>query len=444
MRKKLREILYSRIGIKPESRIILAVSGGIDSMVMLYLFKELDHDLLVAHCNFKLRGEESDMDESFLKQQCEQMAIPFISRSFNTEEYAEEKSISLQMAARDLRYNWFQELITEKKFDFLATAHNLNDQIETFFINLSRGTGIKGLTGIPVKKGILLRPLIQFGREEISGFAEDNNVEWREDASNIKTYYKRNKIRHELIPVLMKLNPSFVKTMQENFQILSEVESIYLDFVKSRTEDLLQKKSDFIRIPIQGLLNEKYGLSVLYEILSPLNFSTTDINNIWNKLDTATPGKKFLSGTHRLIKDREFLLIEDLKNDERKLFYIEQYQSEIFQPVHLLLKYLENKQDFSPFAKSNIAYLDADRLDFPLLLRKWHPGDYFYPFGMNNSKKLSDYFVDNKFSIPMKENTWILCSHEEIVWIIGHRIDNRFRVKNSTKRILRIECLNKA
>lgn len=439
MQEKFRKDLYNRNVISPSHKVILAVSGGIDSMVMTDLFSRMDNELLVTHCNFSLRGEESDEDEVFVKEYCSRKSIPFISKRFDTISFAEENNISVQMAARELRYKWFYELQLEKDFDFIATAHNLDDQIETFFINLTRGTGIRGLTGISEKNGILIRPLIQFTRDKIEAYANRHGIEWREDTSNLSIKYIRNKFRHQIIPLMKDMNPSFEKTMADNMDKLKQVQSVYLKHIEERKGFILRRSGKQFIISINTLLREEFGEYILYEILSDLSFSASAIKDIWNSLE-ALPGKKFYSESHRLIKDREELIIEAVKSLEEKKYYIDREQREVNFPLKVSIDYVDNV-DFVIPPYPDIACLDADKLNFPLIIRKWHPGDYFHPLGMKNSKKLSDFFVDNKFSIPQKENTWLLCSGQDIAWIIGYRIDDRFKISNETRNIMKIQVM---
>lgn len=408
-------------------------------MVMTDLFSRMDNELLVTHCNFSLRGEESDEDEVFVKEYCSRKSIPFISKRFDTISFAEENNISVQMAARELRYKWFYELQLEKDFDFIATAHNLDDQIETFFINLTRGTGIRGLTGISEKNGILIRPLIQFTRDKIEAYANRHGIEWREDTSNLSIKYIRNKFRHQIIPLMKDMNPSFEKTMADNMDKLKQVQSVYLKHIEERKGFILRRSGKQFIISINTLLREEFGEYILYEILSDLSFSASAIKDIWNSLE-ALPGKKFYSESHRLIKDREELIIEAVKSLEEKKYYIDREQREVNFPLKVSIDYVDNV-DFVIPPYPDIACLDADKLNFPLIIRKWHPGDYFHPLGMKNSKKLSDFFVDNKFSIPQKENTWLLCSGQDIAWIIGYRIDDRFKISNETRNIMKIQVM---
>ncbi len=439
MQEEFQKTFYGKNLIAPSHKIILAVSGGIDSMVMADLFSRMENELMVAHCNFSLRGKESDEDEEFVRDYCSRKSMPFVSKRFDTIAYAEENNISIQMAARDLRYNWFYELHHEKNFDFVATAHNLDDQIETFFINLTRGTGIRGLTGISARSGILIRPLIRFTRHRIEAYADRHRISWREDTSNLSIKYIRNKFRHQILPLMKDVNPSFENTMEDNMDKLSKVQSVYLKYIEERKSYILRRSGKQYIIIINTLLKEEFGENILYEILSDLNFSASAIKDIWKSLE-ASPGKKFYSDTHRLIKDREELIIEAKKPSEEKKYYIDQEQKEVNVPLHLSIAYSENKNfEIPPYP--DIACLDADKLDFPLIIRKWHPGDYFHPLGMSSTKKLSDFFIDNKFSIPQKENTWLLCSGQDIAWIIGHRIDERFKIRDETRNVMKIQVM---
>lgn len=431
-----REKLTENIYLTPGSRIILTVSGGIDSTVMAYLFHLLQYELIVTHCNFGLRGSESDGDEEFVRNFCQEKQLKFISEKFQTRRYASENGLSIQMAARELRYSWFEKIRLRYGFDFIATAHNLDDQVETFFINLSRGTGIRGLSGISFRNGNIIRPLIFFTRKEIREFANQHQIRWREDSSNSSLKYSRNKIRHSIIPLFKETNPSFERTMVENMRKICMAQDVYLQFIMSRKEMIIRGSDKFQIIGILDLLKEEFGEAILYEILTGFNFSSHVIADIWNSLEAA-PGKKFFSDTHRLIKDRNELIIEPHVEEEERKFYIEENQANVTEPIEMKLEKILFRNYTIP-SYPDIASLDMDKLDFPLILRKWHTGDYFYPLGMENPKKLSDFFIDNKFSIPQKEQTWLLCSGQDIVWVIGHRIDDRFKLTPRTQHVLKV------
>lgn len=422
----------------PTDRILFAVSGGVDSSVMLDLFSRLGYEGVIAHCNFKLREEESDQDEKFVKSLAEKYDLPFVTTSFNTREYAKNNGVSIQMAARDLRYDWFEELRVQISCDLIATAHNKNDLTETFLINLARGSGIRGLTGIKEQSGKLIRPMLFATREEIENYASQSGLEWREDASNASLKYSRNKIRHKLVPIFREINPRFDDIMIENMQRLRSVEEIFIEQLEIKKKQLLIREQNFIRIPINELLNNKSRDIWLYEILNDFNFSTSVIRDVSRSL-TAQSGKAFYSGTHRLIKDRSDLIIEIIKENQQRRYYIEDPLDQIEDPVKLDIEIEEIKPGFAIPHYPDAAWLDLDKLIFPLIIRKWEKGDYFQPLGMKNMKKVSDFFIDNKLSISQKELTWILTSGKNIVWIIGLRIDERYKITSETKRALRVK-----
>ncbi len=423
-----------------DHKIILAVSGGIDSIVMLDLFMKLGYSCCIAHCNFKLRNEDSNLDELFVRQLSEKYNIPFYSKTFDTLEYSEANRLSIQMAARELRYEWFEDLRNEIKYDLIATAHNKNDVTETFFINLSRGTGIRGLSGIPPKSGRLVRPLIFFEREDIQNYAEQNELNWREDITNSQTKYSRNKIRHHIIPAFKELNPGFVNTMWENINRLQQAEGIYLSSLQKVKERMLVRTKDHIWISVPEIKKLEPIFTWLYELLSDFDFSASVVKNILKNLGSIS-GKQFLSPTHRLVKDREKLIIQPLKGQIFKRYYIDDLTQDVQEPLKLELTILNNFNKSKISNDPDTAWLDLDKLEFPLLIRKWEAGDYFIPLGMKNMKKLSDFFIDNKLSLPEKENIWLLLSGTKIAWIIGKRIDDRFKISHETQRALQIHII---
>lgn len=423
-----------------DHKIILAVSGGIDSIVMLDLFMKSGYSCCIAHCNFKLRNEDSNLDELFVRQLSEKYNIPFYSKTFDTLEYSETNRLSIQMAARELRYEWFEDLRNEIKYDFIATAHNKNDVTETFFINLSRGTGIRGLSGIPPKSDRLVRPLIFFEREDIQNYAEQNELNWREDITNSQTKYSRNKIRHHIIPAFKELNPGFVNTMWENINRLQQAEGIYLSSLQKVKERMLVRTKDHIWISVPEIKKLEPTFTWLYELLSDFDFSASVVKNILKNLDSIS-GKQFLSPTHRLVKDREKLIIQPLKSQIFKRYYIDDLTQDLQEPLKLELTIINNFNKSKISNDPDTAWLDLDKLEFPLLIRKWEAGDYFIPLGMKNMKKLSDFFIDNKLSLPEKENIWLLLSGTKIAWVIGKRIDDRFKISHETQRVLQIHII---
>lgn len=425
--------LYHGLQVSPDDKILLAVSGGVDSMVMSHLFLESRNPLILAHCNFRLRAGEADDDESFVADFCQQNNIPFYLKAFDTNAYASEKNISIQMAARELRYSWFEELRVETRCKYIATAHNQDDKSESFFINLLRGTGIKGLSGMTQINEPLLRPVLNFSRSEILQYARDHKITWREDSSNSSLKYKRNKIRHEVIPVFREMNPSFNTTMERNMKNLSMINDLANDYIAAAKKRLIKLKGGITEIPVSELKKEKFLPLLCWEILSEYNFSPSAIENILENLDDSS-GKIFFSPSCRLVKDRDFLIIDRRSKTDSRRYYIEENQTFISTPFAMEIR-SHSAQGFSIPVDRKTACLDTDKLEFPLILRKWISGDYFKPLGMENHKKISDFFIDNKFSIPQKENTWLLCSGENIVWVAGHRIDDSYKITETTTRI---------
>jgi tRNA(Ile)-lysidine synthase len=418
-------------------RILIAVSGGVDSVVLLDLFMEAGYFCGIAHCNFNLRGKESEDDELFAKDLANKYQIPFFSKSFETSEYAMLNKLSIQMAARELRYEWFEDLRLMQGFDLVATAHNKNDILETFLLNLARGTGIHGLTGIKNKSAAIIRPLLFATRKEIMEYALLHSIHWKEDSSNSTLKYSRNKIRHQILPLFEELNPRFTETMIENILRLSETEEIYNQIVSKKKEEMIIGEPGYLSIYIKEIQSLHPLKTWLFELLQDYNFTSHVINDLIDNL-TGLPGKRFYSQTHRIIKDREKIIIQPLKASSNKKFYIEDPFRVVNEPLHLEMDVLKMSNSIQFPDDSNIAFLDLDLLEFPLIIRKWEQGDYFRPLGMKNIKKLSDFFVDIKLSIPEKEDTWLLTSGRDIIWVIGIRIDDRFKIGPQTKRLLKI------
>ncbi|MBL7112585.1 MAG: tRNA lysidine(34) synthetase TilS [Bacteroidales bacterium] len=425
--------LFSR-----DNKILLAVSGGIDSVVMLYLFRQSGFQFGMAHCNFHLRGIESDGDEQFIQQLARQYNITHYTAHFNTEEYARENKLSIQMAARELRYNWFEEICDQHGYTNIATAHNQDDVIETFMINLGRGTGIRGLTGIKPKTGRIIRPLLFASRSEIEKFANECAVEYREDSSNISVYYTRNKIRHEIIPLFEEINPSFRSSLIETIRKLNDTENIYLNTIENIKNELVEHNGESAIIDLEKLEPLPNKLTVLFEILSGYQFLSSQIASIIDS-SKAHSGKQFYSGTHRLIKDRNTFIVTPLKETESKRYYIDEGMEQVREPISMDLLIVDNNHSFTIPRQRNVACLDYGKLNFPLIFRKWHDGDYFQPLGMVHKKKLSDFLIDEKLSIADKEDQWLLISGDDIVWVVNQRIDERYKVTDKTRQILMVE-----
>lgn len=414
-----------------DKKLLLAVSGGIDSMVLLDLFYKLRFDICVVHCNFQLRGNESDADEMLVRETCQDRFIPYFIESFDTLEFAKENKLSIQLAARKLRYDWFQEIIS-LGFDYVLTAHHLDDNVETFLINFIRGTGLEGLTGIPAQNGNIIRPLLPFSREEIENYANENKIQWREDLSNASDKYFRNKLRHNIVPILKELNTGFLDSFQNTLHHLQQSESLVNDASKLVFEKVVEEKENQLEIHLKPLLEFQNYKAYLYQWLKNYGFSAW--SDIYDLVE-AQSGKQVFSETHVLLKDREKLILSGRKSSNNsEVFIIESLDSKVNIP--LKLRFCKAVNIFE--THSNCIFVDENKIKFPLTIRKWQEGDYFYPSGMNGKKKLSKYFKDEKYSLLDKENQWLLCSEDQIVWIIGKRADDRFKSKETTQNSIKI------
>jgi len=418
-------------------KVLLAVSGGIDSMVLLHLFEKSEFDYGVVHCNFQLRGSESDKDEEFVRQQVLIHGLPFFSTRFDTEDYAKVNGISIEMAARELRYGYFEKIRTENNYDFIATAHHQDDLLETFFLNLSRKTGIRGLTGIKEKTGHIIRPLLFVSRREIEDFARTQFIGFREDHTNSEVIYQRNFVRHRILPVFSELNPAFKNNLSETIENLRDAEDVFSFLMQKEKNRVTSVAGDEVSVSIEILLQFAFPKVLLFEILTPYNFNANVIQQVFKSLENL-PGKQFYSKTHRLVKDREHLFLTPLPEPENRIFYVEKDDIELFTPFDLTIE-RAGAETFKIIKNSNVACLDMEKLEFPLLIRKWKTGDYFQPLGMSGFKKISDFLIDEKIPVHKKENTWLLCSGQKVVWVMGHRIDNRFKITEETRQVLKIE-----
>jgi tRNA(Ile)-lysidine synthase len=421
-------------------RILLTISGGMDSMVMLNLFVSAKFRIGIAHCNFNLRGDESNKDASFVRLFARDNAIPYFEKSFDTTKFAKHQKYSIQEAARELRYQWFKEIALQEKYKYYATAHHFDDQIETFFINLFRGTGVKGLRGILPKSGSCTRPLLFATRDEISDYATKHKILYREDSSNQSDKYLRNRIRHHILPALKSTKGDFKTGFEKTFTLLSGTEKFIDAEISNLKKKLFLYDKDQVRIPIDELKKMEFIEFYLYELLKSFDFNEDVISKIPIALNKI-PGKLFLSKTHQLLVDRQYLIISPITKTKRETYLIEAGKTEIFNPVKLAFENFAKTEDTSLNPARNIAQFDFDKIEFPLKLRRWEEGDYFYPFGMKGRKKVSDYFIDLKFSLFEKQKTWMLLSGDSIIWIVGHRIDNRVKISKQTKSIFKITLI---
>jgi len=424
--------------VHPEDTVLLGVSGGLDSVVMTDLFARSDYGFAVAHCNFHLRGDESDGDEHFVAAMASRYGVPFFVTHFDTVKHARLKGISIQMAARELRRRWMEELLQEKGFGCYATAHHLDDEIETFFINLSRGTGFRGLSGYKPKEGRLIHPMLFAYRRELACYATARKLTFREDSSNAQIDYARNRFRHLVIPLLEELIPSFRTTMIRNIERFREGDEVVREKINEMCTRITISNDGEVLIPkslLEGISPKKL---LLTELLKPYHFNAFTVDDIVGAL-ADQPGKMFFSPTHQLVLDREDVMIrKHVPAGEGKDVLIDENTSFVSLPFEMSMKVVEKEALPELDRTRQVACLDYKRLKFPLRIRRWKKGDYFYPLGMKGRKKISDFLGDQKWTLFEKERAWLLTSGGEVVWIIGHRLDDRFKVTDSTTTIYQI------
>lgn len=422
----------------PSQKILLAISGGVDSVVMCELFHRSGFKFSIAHCNFNLRGKESDADEIFVKKLAVKYKATFHLDKFETKNYARKKSISLQMAARELRYSFFESIRKKTGYDYIATAHHKSDVMETMLLNLTRGAGIGGLHGILPKRDSIIRPMLFATREEIEQFAAENQIDFREDSSNQSEKYRRNLLRKKVIPILKKINPDVDNSFYQSSLRIQEIEKLFLDFT-----DEFKKNNVFVRknethISIDAVSSLAWGEAVLFELLQPFGFSSDAAVQIFESAK-GIPGKQFLSPTHRLIRDRKDFIIAPLAGNFSELLQVVKVPAEVRFSEEKISFSVKDRSTFNVPSTSAVCCLDYDMLKFPLVIRSWKEGDSFVPLGMKHRRKLSDFLIDKKIPRHEKEKVKVVESNGEIICLAGHRIDDRFRVTGKTKKILVVE-----
>ena len=437
MLHKIRTYIEKHSLLHPDATVIVGLSGGADSVALLHILSHLNYSCIIAHCNFHLRGEESNQDEIFAQQIATSLQIPFYKKDFDTISYAGKKHISVEMAARELRYEWFEELRITCNAQAIAVAHHQDDSVETVLLNLIRGTGIRGLTGIRFKRNSLIRPLLETTRQEILDWLHQQNIPYRTDSSNLSDEYTRNFIRLHILPMLEMLNPSARKAIARTATHLSDIEIIYTDFIEKERKRLIDEQQ---RINIAGLMQSVAPQTVLYELLKPFGFTRLVSESVYHSL-TGESGKIFYApvSDYQLVKDRDFLLLTTRLTKADTVYTI-QADDLIETPIRIKTQKVAKTPDFRIAKSKSIASFDCDKLTFPLTLRIWRKGDWFVPFGMKGRKKLSDYFNDQKFDRNRKYLTWLLCSGSDIIWIVGERPDDRYRIDKSTKTVLTVYC----
>jgi len=419
------------------AKLIVGVSGGADSVALLHLLRESGIACVAAHCNFHLRGEESDRDEQFVRKLCKEWNIALEVKQFDTTRIAKEQKKSIEMAARDLRYSWFEELRMSYQADDIAVAHHSDDAVETLILNLLRGTGIRGLSGMSLRNGHIIRPLVESTRSEIEKYLNNRKIEYVNDSSNSESVYTRNKIRLELLPLMEQINPSVRQSLLQTAGRLLETEKVYLSAIEKQKEEVLSFVNETGYISIEKLKKMVSTSALLFEILNPYGFNSATIESIAQSLDSIS-GKHFLSSEYRVIKDRDQLIITPIPQKETREITIDSPVGKTETSPQLSFR-IEDIEGFKFSKEKNIACFDAGKVTFPLTLRPVKQGDSFVPFGMRGRKKLSDYFSDNKYSLLDKEQALVLCCGNDIIWLLGERSDNRYRVDEKTRQILVVE-----
>ncbi len=450
-----------------KDHLILAVSGGVDSVVLCELCKIAGFNFKIAHCNFQLRGEESERDETFVKSLGEKYGVQVFIKKFDTEKFAEQNKVSIQVAARELRYEWFEKLrkesdnlqltidggvLNKNKLNrtshvahptYLLTAHHANDNIETLLMNFFKGTGVAGLRAIQPRQGKIIRPLLFAKKEDLLNFASENNLRFVEDSSNLSDKYTRNYFRNQLIPSLQKVFPGVEENLINNIERFGEIDELYRQIIRQYTKKLIENKGNEIHTPVLKLKKIKALSTVLYEIIKEFGFTAHQADEAKKLLDSES-GKYISSATHKIIKNRNWIIIAPHNTMTASNILIEENEKEVKFEDGILKFEKTTAEKIEITAHSSIALLDADKITFPLLLRKWKRGDYFYPLGMKKTsgtpakKKLGKFFIDQKLSIVEKEKIWIIESNKKIIWVVGRRIDDRFKVISNSTRLIKI------
>ena len=415
-------------------KILLAHSGGLDSCVLADILLDLKVDFSIAHCNFQLRGIESENDSNFVSSWSQRNKIPFFYSKFSTKEYCEINNINIQLATRELRYQWFFELQSIYDFDFVFTAHHLNDQFETFLINSTRGSGLKGLLGILNTKKVY-RPLLNISKKEIVDYAKRKNLSWRDDQSNFENYYLRNKFRNKVLPEIEMMIPEYLNKFKITLNNLKETQEFVYNSIKKIRKKIFEKEKSLIKVNIKSLLKLKPLNFYLHELFFSYGFNSKDLS----KLLLSRTGKQLFSKTHRIIVDRDFLVLKELIEKEKECYLLDFNKKELKLPVKLDFKYVSCYDE--KLLNHKFASIDLIKIKEPLILRKPQSKDYFYPIGMQGKKFVSKYFKDEKYSIYDKENQWLLVSNNDIVWVVGRRLDSRFAANKKSMKVLEITCV---
>lgn len=425
----------------PKSKLLVAVSGGVDSVALCQLCRHSGLKFAVVHCNFQLRGDDSERDERFVASLAAQLEAPFFSVKFDTKKYAEENKVSTQVAARELRYHWFEQVRKENNYDYILTAHHADDNVETVLMSFFRGTGIRGLTGIKSKNGKIRRPLLFARRSELENFIEKNKLPYVQDESNLHDDYTRNYFRNTVLPMIEKIFPEASENILSNIERMKEVSLLYRQAIEQHRKKMMVPKGNEWFLPVLLLQKSDAVATILFEIVREYGFTSGQVSEIINLLDSES-GKYIVSPTHRILKDRRHLIISPLKESENTSVIMEGFGEYAFAGGTVIVKEMADVPS-QISADDAIAMLDAKNISFPLILRPWKTGDYFYPLGMPKKKKVSRFLIDKKLSLIEKERVWVVEMNKKIIWVLGYRIDNRFKITLSTEKIIQLELRSK-
>lgn len=413
--------------------LFIAVSGGIDSVVLCHVCSLAGYDFTILHCNFTLRGEDSDKDALFVGELGKTLGVPVKTKRFDTAVYAAEHKLSTQVAARTLRYNWFKAIMEEDRTEagsYLLTAHHMDDDVETMLMNFFKGTGMAGLKGIPQKQDNIVRPLLFATKKDLQAYAAAYHLTWVEDKSNAETKYTRNYFRNLVLPLVKEKYPAAEENLYHNIQRFKEAETLYQQAIAVHKKKLLKAKGAEVHIPVLQLRNVQPLSTIVYEIAKPYHFTAAQTGDILSLLD-ATTGKYVQSSTHRILRNRNWLIISPLQTVQDVHLVIDGEGEYAFADRVLQIQQQEKPAAVTTTDKSKVC-INGKLLQYPLLLRRWKPGDYFYPLGMRKKRKLARFFIDQKISANDKEKIWVLEMNKQVVWVVGHRIDDRFKITDST------------
>lgn len=422
--------------------VLLTVSGGLDSVVMAELFRRAGFPYGIAHVNFQLRATESDEDETFVNELADRHGVRFHTTRVPTKERADELGVSTQMAARQLRYDWFETVATESGYDRIATAHHQDDVLETLLLNLIRGTGLTGLRSIPVQQGRIIRPLWFADRTQIAEFANEHALLWREDSSNASDHYRRNRLRHQVVPVLKSMNPSLLQTLQTTVTRLQSADALVDQEIRRSWEQLAENRPTGVALPIQQLIALPEWEYRLGEWLKPYGFQYAQIGPVADAVRSAGFGQTFYSETHQLTRDRDFLLIELRQSADQQPLVLESIPASdlnVFGHFSLRFEWIDKTADFQPLADPRFAFLDADQIQWPMTIRFFQPGDRFRPLGMKGAQTVGNFLTNQKVTLAARRTAAVLLSGDQVIWLIGYRLDDRFRITSQTRKILKIE-----